>query len=185
MTRNRWLLISLCVAGVVVLVFMVSPLLYGGCPAGRTGPCCAREKVDPAAACSADCTKACCAAKATPAPAEKVEAAEIDTPALKALVRAKVAMTLLDARGVQQTRIPGAVAMSVQTKDDVIATTAPDKDTLLVTYCGGLQCPLSTMLAKRLHALGYRNVLEYRPGIRGWTASGGEVETAKKETAKK
>ena len=158
MIRDRWLLISLFFTGVILLVFMMSPLLYGACPAG--------------------CNKACCATKATPE-ATKVEDAEIDTPALKTLMRAKVSMVILDARGPQKTRIVGAVPMSVKADDAAILKTVPDKETLVVTYCGGPQCPLSTMLAKRLHGLGYKNVLEYGAGIRGWTASAGKVETTK------
>ena len=52
------------------------------------------------------------------------------------------------------------------------------KDALIVTYCGGPQCPLSHKLAHRLEGSGYTNVIEYREGIKGWTAAGHKTEAA-------
>ena len=189
MITKKWMVASLIFLGAVLVALVASSMAVGNCGAGGCGvgrsvkacgadctkPCC---KTD-AKACPADCTKPCCKTTAAAKPAEKVEDAEIDTPALKTLVRAKVSIVIVDARGVQKTRIPGAVAMNVRAKDEEIVKAVPDKNTLVVTYCGGPQCPLSTMLAKRMHGLGYQNVLEYRAGIRGWVASGGAVETVK------
>ena len=129
------------------------------------------------AQCGAGCAGAGCAKKAKAAPA-KVEPSDIDTPALKALISAKVPMALLDARGRRKSWIPGAVSLPVSVKDADILKAVPSKDTLVVTYCGSLRCPLSAMLGKRMRDLGYKNVLEYRKGIKGWTDSGGNVESA-------
>ena len=157
--RSRQIIMALSAILAVLGVFVLTAaLLYGQCPAG--------------------CNKACCLDKGRSAPVEKTDPADIDTPALKALISAKVPMALLDARGPQKSWIPGAKPMAVNVKDDVILKAVPSKDALVITYCGGVQCPLSTMLGKRLRDLGYRNVLEYRKGIRGWIASGGEVQNA-------
>ena len=42
----------------------------------------------------------------------------------------------------------------------------------LVLYCGGGECEDSHLLAKKLVALGYRNLLLYRGGYPDWTAQG-------------
>jgi len=42
----------------------------------------------------------------------------------------------------------------------------------LVLYCSGGDCPDSRLLARRLEALGYRNLLIYRDGFPDWVAKG-------------
>jgi len=106
----------------------------------------------------------------------------VTTATLAVLIRAKVPMTILDARGVLPgggPTIPGAVAMTPAVGLDEAAPVLPDKDALIVTYCGGPKCPLSSMLAEQLHKLGYTNILEYRDGITGWTAAGLPVKGEK------
>ncbi len=41
-------------------------------------------------------------------------------------------------------------------------------DTLIVTYCEGARCPLSTELADKLWAMGYENVRVFKEGWRSW-----------------
>ena len=104
--------------------------------------------------------------------------AEVETDVLAALMRARIPMTVLDARSPRPgaERIPGARYLSPEASDDVIARVLPDKSALIVTYCGGPQCSLSVHLADRLRTLGYENVLEYRPGFEGWRQAGHSVE---------
>jgi rhodanese-related sulfurtransferase len=103
---------------------------------------------------------------------------EIGTSVLKTLLEAKVPLVLLDARGARPERIPGAIPLALNADEDVVKNAVPSTDTLVVTYCGSLKCPLSVRLAKRLREMGYENVLEYRPGIKGWIEAGGAVEQA-------
>jgi rhodanese-related sulfurtransferase len=44
-------------------------------------------------------------------------------------------------------------------------------DTLIVTYCDGALCPLSTELAEKLRSLGYEKVLIFKGGWREWDAA--------------
>jgi rhodanese-related sulfurtransferase len=44
-------------------------------------------------------------------------------------------------------------------------------DTLIVTYCDGARCPLSTELAEKLRSLGYEKVLIFKAGWRAWDAA--------------
>lgn len=111
------------------------------------------------------------------------EEAEIDTPALKALLDSGVKVSVLDARSGKYDdgrRIPGARALSAKASEAEIAADVPDKKALIVTYCSNLQCPASSMLAGKLKTLGYENVIEYPHGIAGWADAGNRVETANK-----
>jgi rhodanese-related sulfurtransferase len=115
---------------------------------------------------------------ATPMAGEAV----INTPGLKALLSAKVPVTLLDARSGKYDdgrRIPGAVALNATSTDQEIAKVVPDKNALVVAYCAGPKCPASHELAERLHKMGYVNVIEYSEGIPGWTEAGNPVEQPK------
>ena len=46
------------------------------------------------------------------------------------------------------------------------------KDTLIIVYCGGLECPLSNNVAKKAKALGYTNVKVYQEGTPAWKQAG-------------
>ena len=112
-----------------------------------------------------------------------MEVAEINTSGLKALIDAKAKLTILDARSGKYDdgrRIPGAKSLAADASEKVVKKAVRSKTSLVVTYCAGLKCPASAMLAARLKKLGYENVIEYRHGIAGWAAAGLPVENAKK-----
>jgi len=47
-----------------------------------------------------------------------------------------------------------------------------DKEKLLIFYCGGVTCHLSTDAALKAKALGYTNIKVYYDGVPGWQAAG-------------
>ena len=101
--------------------------------------------------------------------------AELSTPALKALLDSGVSIVLLDARPdkfAEGKRLPGAKYLSDSASSETVAKAIPSKKSLVVVYCGGMECPLSVELAHHLKSLGYPNVIEYREGIEGWTKAG-------------
>lgn len=62
--------------------------------------------------------------------------------------------------------VPGAVSMA---KDAVKADALPpNKDAMLVFYCGSPQCMACHAAAKAAIALGYTNVFIMPDGIKGW-----------------
>jgi len=104
--------------------------------------------------------------------------AEINTPALKALISSGVKLTLVDARVGKYDdgrRIPNAINVGPEATVNEIEIVLPSKEALIVTYCVNLKCPASRILAARLTALGYKWVLEYPEGIEGWVAQGNLV----------
>jgi rhodanese-related sulfurtransferase len=116
----------------------------------------------------------------------KTAAATIDTGVLCTLIRSNVPVTILDARAGKYDdgrRIAGAKVIKPDADKKTIAGLVPEKNTLIITYCGGVTCPLSSQLADRLHKLGYHHVLEYPQGIAGWTKTGHEVRTVESAAA--
>ena len=119
----------------------------------------------------------------TSCPAMKAKAASapvsvIHTAVLKTFQDADVPMVILDARSGQfddGNRIPGAVAFHCADcvgKPETLKKVAPSKNQLMVTYCNGQKCPLSTKLARSLRAAGYTNVIDYKAGMAGWKKAG-------------
>lgn len=141
----------------------------GTCPStGKTGEGCSASS----AACPAS------AGKKTAKPMNVL--AHIDARGLKALRAAKVPMVLIDARTGKwddNVRIPGAIAVkncsgACWSKPDTYKALVKDKNALVVTYCGQSKCPLSSIVANKLRAAGYTNVIEYKAGLADWQKHG-------------
>ena len=105
--------------------------------------------------------------------------AELNTSALKVLLRAEVPLLVLDARSAEfddGRRIPGAKQLSPKAAEEEAAALIKSKDQLIVTYCNNPKCPASRNLFKRLKEFGYKNVIEYPYGIQGWVKAGNKYE---------
>jgi rhodanese-related sulfurtransferase len=70
--------------------------------------------------------------------------------------------------------IPGAVSIPTTTFDGMTGQLPPEKDKLLVFYCGGLKCKLSHKGAQKAIALGYTNVKVFSTGYPSWKAYVGQ-----------
>lgn len=90
---------------------------------------------------------------------------------IKKLMDEKQPFTLIDARPKRVTDkgvIPGALAISDTEFDKNIDKLPADKASLLVYYCGGLECVLSDQSADKARKLGYTNVVTYPEGYPEW-----------------
>lgn len=109
--------------------------------------------------------------------------ATVSTAGLKAILDAKTAVTLLDARSGKfddGRRIPGAKSLNAGSSAEEVARIVPEKNGLVITYCAGLSCGASHKLAEYLRKAGYLNVVEYPEGIAGWVEGGNAVEVTNK-----
>ena len=70
----------------------------------------------------------------------------------------------------QQGHIPGAVHLSRGIIERDIVQRFPDKDTLLILYCGGGY--RSALAAESLQKMGYTHVISMDGGYKGWCAAG-------------
>ncbi len=103
----------------------------------------------------------------------------INTAVLENMIESNIPMVLVDARSGKwddKTRIPGALSLNDKSTKDEVAGSIKSKDTLVVTYCSSLKCGASNKLYIHLKKLGYKNVLEYPFGIKGWLEVGNDIE---------
>jgi rhodanese-related sulfurtransferase len=90
---------------------------------------------------------------------------------IKKLIDDKSAYTLVDARPkrvADKGMIPTAINISDTEFDKQIDKLPADKASLLIYYCGGLECVLSDKSAEKARKLGYNNVVTYPPGYPEW-----------------
>lgn len=83
--------------------------------------------------------------------------------------------TLLDARAGKYYDgkvIPTAKHLGSDSTDAEITSALPDKKAEIITYCAGVKCPASKVLAEKLRKLGYSNVKEYTDGLEAWKGAG-------------
>jgi rhodanese-related sulfurtransferase len=116
-------------------------------------------------------------------PAKASKHANLNTPALQAILRSEVPVVLLDARPAkfaETGRIPKAQYLSDRASDEQASKLIPSKNSLIITYCSNEDCPLSVDLSKHLNKLGYVNTLEYAEGMDGWVKAGNPAEPIKK-----
>jgi rhodanese-related sulfurtransferase len=90
---------------------------------------------------------------------------------IKKLADDKSAYTLVDARPkrvAEKGMIPTAINISDTEFDKQVDKLPADKASLLIYYCGGLECVLSDKSAEKARKLGYTNVVTYPPGYPEW-----------------
>ncbi len=68
--------------------------------------------------------------------------------------------------------IPGAVSIPDSKFDQMAGSLPQDKSTLLIFYCGGVECMLSHNSAFKAEKLGYTNIRVYSDGSPDWAAKG-------------
>jgi rhodanese-related sulfurtransferase len=68
--------------------------------------------------------------------------------------------------------VPGAVSIPDSKFDQMAGSLPADKATLLIFYCGGVECMLSHNSAFKAEKLGYTNIRVYAEGSPDWAARG-------------
>jgi rhodanese-related sulfurtransferase len=104
---------------------------------------------------------------------------DISVSELKSAIASKKA-TVIDVNGSQsykQGHIPTAVDFSAK-KAELAKVLPPEKDALVVAYCGGPSCGAYAAAAKAAKELGYTNVKHLSAGISGWKEAGEKLEKA-------
>jgi len=107
----------------------------------------------------------------------KTRIREIDVEALRELLRDGSQAVIIDTREESEWacgHLAGAIHLSKGVIERDIETTVPDKDRLIVLYCGGGY--RSALAADALQKMGYRNVRSLAGGWRAILAAGLPVE---------
>ncbi len=117
----------------------------------------------------------------------------VDTKELKNWLDQKKPMLIVDTMPYEDSykkqHIPGAVqiefpipemtSLDDRKKDALLKLIGPDKNRLIVFYCGFTKCTRSHNAAMWAVKLGYKNVYRYPGGIKGWDEAGYPVEKVK------
>jgi rhodanese-related sulfurtransferase len=74
--------------------------------------------------------------------------------------------------------IPGAINIPDSQFDKLVDKLPADKATLLLFYCGGLECMLSHNSAFKAEKLGYTNIKVYPAGSPEWKAKGAQTSVS-------
>ncbi|MBE0626327.1 MAG: rhodanese-like domain-containing protein [Burkholderiales bacterium] len=74
--------------------------------------------------------------------------------------------------------IPGAVNIPDSQFEKQVSKLPEDKATLLLFYCGGVNCMLSHNSAFKAEKLGYTNIKVYADGMPDWKQKGGQVSVS-------
>jgi rhodanese-related sulfurtransferase len=94
----------------------------------------------------------------------------------------KKGVMIIDSRPVARQydpgHIPGAVNIPDSQFEKQVARLPEDKATLLLFYCGGLDCVLSHNSAFKAEKLGYSNIKVYAAGMPDWQAKGAQVSVS-------
>jgi rhodanese-related sulfurtransferase len=99
---------------------------------------------------------------------------EIGTPVIQSAQKKNDAF-LIDARPFKkylQSTIPGAISIPDTDMEKLLGKFPVDKDIKIITFCGGYDCGKSHKVAKKLLALGYKNVNVYAGGLPQWKKEG-------------
>jgi rhodanese-related sulfurtransferase len=87
-------------------------------------------------------------------------------------------VAIIDVNGAQSFKnghIPGAINFSKDSAN-LKKLLPKDKNTLIVSYCGGPACRAYMKGAKAAEKLGYSNIKHLSAGISGWKQSGQKVD---------
>lgn len=85
-----------------------------------------------------------------------------------------VVLNVLSEEQYEESHIPGSLNVPADAPDfnDRVLRLVPDKSTPVTTYCASTTCQASTKAARKLEALGFTDVSDYKAGIQGWTEQG-------------
>jgi len=76
--------------------------------------------------------------------------------------------------------IKGAISLPLETIDKD-TTKQWDKKETIVVYCASFDCPASTKAAEKLQLLGFKNVLDYKGGLKDYKEGSLPLEGGQEE----
>ncbi len=113
----------------------------------------------------------------------------VEADVVKGVVDGKIVGLVIDARPkmtkYDKGHIPGSLSMPTSQFDKLQGLLPADKQTLIVFYCGGLNCALSHKSAFKAEGLGYSNVKVYAKGYPDWKKAYGAGPAAAEKVAPK
>jgi len=112
---------------------------------------------------------------------------EVDLRVVKSAVKKGNAL-IIDTRPVKMFKrghIPTSINIPDTHFEDYTNLLPSNKNSKIITYCGGYKCAKSHNVAKKLVKLGYKKVMVYAAGEPEWRKKGLEIEKSTKQAVKK
>lgn len=112
---------------------------------------------------------------------------DVDLRIVKSAVKKGDAL-IIDARPLKKFKsghIPTSINIPDTRFEDYINLLPSDKNSKIITYCGGYKCAKSHKVAKKLLKLGYKKVMVYAAGEPEWKKKGLKIEKSAKKSVKK
>jgi rhodanese-related sulfurtransferase len=83
-------------------------------------------------------------------------------------------VNVLSAAQYGERRLPGSINVPLEEPDFErrIQEAVPGKDRPVIVHCSSMECQASTKAARRMEALGYREVHDFKAGLEGWEQAG-------------
>lgn len=91
---------------------------------------------------------------------------------------------VLDGAHYEKEHIKGAISLPVNDIDKKAEKMLKKDETILV-YCASFECMASTNAAEKLKAMGYKNVLDYKGGLKDYKEANLPIEGSLYKTASK
>ncbi len=115
---------------------------------------------------------------------EVEEMNELKKEELKRMLDAKEDFALVNVLPEQyfnREHIPGSINVSVHDPGflEKFMEAVPDKARKVVVYCASFECTASPTAAAKLRKAGYKNVLDYEGGIKGWKEAGYPLQASR------
>lgn len=111
---------------------------------------------------------------------QELQVRQISIDELKKRMNQEKPYILADSRDLDtydSAHIPGAISVPAEEVDQL--ANSYDRNIDVITYCGSYQCPASTAAAKAFMKKGFKNVRDYKGGIKEWEEQGNPVESNK------
>ncbi len=90
--------------------------------------------------------------------------------------RPPVVVNVLSREQYLEKRIPGSISLPTATMAKLAEAVLPARNTAVVVYCSSSRCSTSANAARRLMAMGYTEVSDYKGGIKDWEDAGLPLE---------
>src|ERR1051325_2044855 len=87
--------------------------------------------------------------------------------------QAKV-LNVLSEQQFSEKHLPGSLNVPNDSPDfqQRVQQVLPDKSQPVIVHCSSNECPASTKAARKLEAMGYREVYDFKAGLQGWEDAG-------------
>lgn len=76
----------------------------------------------------------------------------------------------------KQGHVPGSINIPTDDIETEVPGKLQDLDKEIVVYCANVDCQAAPKAGRKLEALGFKHVLDFEGGVKGWVEAGYELK---------